>query len=62
MKIGDRIKQSLNKKEDIIDTLVEIPEKYLLTAEEIAAVQIKEDLDQNKSGKDRPPRDQCRYR
>lgn len=44
--------------EKIIDRLVEIPEEYLVTAEEIAAVLIKEDQDQNKSGKDRPPREE----
>ena len=42
--------------EKIIDRFVEIPEGYLLTAEEIAAGQNKEDQDQNKSRKDRPPR------
>lgn len=44
--------------EKIIDRLVEIPEEYLVTAEEIAAVLIKEDQDQNKSGKDRPREEQ----
>ena len=40
-----KIEDKLHKKrlEGIIDTLVEIPEEYLLTVEEIAAVQIKED-------------------
>ena len=50
MTIEDRVR--------VIDALAEIPEEYLVTAEEIAAVLIKEDQDQNKSGKDRPPREE----
>ena len=50
MTIADRVR--------IIDALAKIPEEYLVTAEEIAAVLIKEDQDQNKSGKDRPPREE----